>query len=281
MMRFFNELSLMFSLDSMVYAMICGILISACAALLGVSLVLKRYSMIGDGLSHVAFASLAIGSAMSIAPMALTVPTVAVSAFGLLRLSEKGKMKGDALTAVISTGALAIGTVAASLSPGSNIDLNAYMFGSILALSENDVIFSIVLSVIVIPIYCLMFNRIFSVTFDPSFAKATGVNVRLYDTVLALLSAVTIVIGMRFMGTLLISALIVFPPMTAMRVMRSFKGVVICSVVLPVISFAVGLIASFFLSTPAGASVVCVELIIFVIACMIGVLKKIKKPQKA
>ena len=281
MMRFFNELSLMFSLDSMVYAMICGILISACAALLGVSLVLKRYSMIGDGLSHVAFASLAIGSAMSIAPMVLTVPTVAVSAFGLLRLSEKGKMKGDALTAIISTGALAIGTVAASLSPGSNIDLNAYMFGSILALSENDVIFSIVLSVIVIPIYCLMFNRIFSVTFDPSFAKATGVNVRLYDTVLALLSAVTIVIGMRFMGTLLISALIVFPPMTAMRVMRSFKGVVICSAVLPVISFAVGLIASFFLSTPAGASVVCVELIIFVIACMIGVLKKIKKPQKA
>lgn len=281
MTRFFNELSLMFSLDSMVYAMICGILISACAALLGVSLVLKRYSMIGDGLSHVAFASLAIGSAMSIAPMALTVPTVAASAFGLLRLSEKGKMKGDALTAIISTGALAIGTVAASLSPGSNIDLNAYMFGSILALSENDVIFSIILSVIVIPTYCLMFNRIFSVTFDPSFAKATGVNVRLYDTVLALLSAVTIVIGMRFMGTLLISALIVFPPMTAMRVMRSFKGVVICSAVLPVICFAVGLIASFFLSTPAGASVVCVELIIFVVACMIGGLKKIRKPQKA
>ncbi len=280
MTKFFNELSLMFSLDSMVYAMICGILISACAALLGVSLVLKRYSMIGDGLSHVAFASLAIGSAMSIAPMALTIPTVAVSAFGLLRLSEKGKMKGDALTAVISTGALAIGTVAASLSPGSNIDLNAYMFGSILALGENDVIWSVVLAVIVIPIYCLMFNRIFSVTFDPSFAKATGVNVRLFDTVLALLSAVTIVIGMRFMGTLLISALIVFPPMTAMRVMRSFKGVVICSAVLPVISFAVGLIASFFLSTPAGASVVCVELIIFIVACMIGGLKRIKKPQK-
>lgn len=273
MNEFFIALSEMFSLNYMVYAMVCGILISVCAALLGVSLVLKRYSMIGDGLSHVAFASLAIGSALSFAPMALTLPTVALSAFGLLRLNEKGKMKGDALTAIISTGALAIGTVAASLSEGSNIDLNGYMFGSVLALSENDVIWSVILFLIVVPVYALLYNRIFSVTFDPSFAKATGVKVSTYDTVLALLSAITIVIGMRFMGTLLISALIVFPAMTAMRIMKSFKGVVICSAVLPVISFSLGLTASYFLSTPAGASVVCVSLMMFICSVIIGQIK--------
>ena len=273
-MSFFEEFKLMLSLDSMVYAFICGILISVCSALLGVSLVLKRYSMIGDGLSHVAFASLAIGSALAVAPMAVTIPTVLVAAFFLLRLNEKGKMKGDALTAVISTGALAIGTVAVSLSPGSNIDLNGYMFGSILALSKNDVIISVILFAVIIPIYTVLYNKIFTVTFDPSFAKATGISVGGYDTVLALLSAVTIVVGMRFMGALLISSLIVFPPMTAMRVMKSFKGVVICSALLPIFSFAIGLTASYFLSTPAGASIVCVSLLLFIISSVIGTLRK-------
>ena len=273
-MRFFEELMLMLSLDSMVYALICGILISVCSALLGVSLVLKRYSMIGDGLSHVAFASLAIASALSIAPMSLTIPVVLIAAFFLLRLNEKGKMKGDALTAIISTGALAIGTVAASLSPGSNVDLNGYMFGSILALKESDVFVSILLFAVVVPIYVILFNKIFAVTFDPIFAKATGTKVGVYDTVLALLSAVTIVIGMRFMGALLISALIVFPPMTAMRIMKSFKGVVIYSALMPVFSFVIGLTASYFLSTPAGASVVCVSLVLFVISSIIGTVRK-------
>lgn len=273
-MSFFDEIAMMLSLDSIVYALICGVLISVCSALLGVSLVLKRYSMIGDGLSHVAFASLAIGSALSLAPMLVTVPVVLVAAFILLRLNEKGKMKGDALTAIISTGALAIGTVAASLSPGSNIDLNGYMFGSILALNEGDVIISVILFLVVVPVYALLYNRIFAVTFDPSFAKATGTRVGIYDTVLALLSAVTIVIGMRFMGALLISALIVFPPMTAMRLMKSFKGVVICSAVLPVFSFVIGLGASYFLETPAGASVVCVSLAVFVLSCIIGSVRK-------
>ena len=229
MSNFINEIKLMLSLDTMVYAFICGILIAVCASVLGVSLVLKRYSMIGDGLSHTAFASLAIASALSLAPMYVTIPVVIVSAFVLLRLNEKGLMKGDALTAIISTGALAIGTVAVEFSPGSNIDLNGYMFGSIMALNESDLIFSVILFAVVIPVYLVMYNRIFSVTFDPSFAKATGIKVSLYDSVLAVLSAITIVIGMRFMGTLLISALIVFPAMTAMRIMKSFKGVVILS----------------------------------------------------
>lgn len=274
MSNFINEIKLMLSLDTMVYAFICGILIAVCASVLGVSLVLKRYSMIGDGLSHTAFASLAIASALSLAPMYVTIPVVIVSAFVLLRLNEKGLMKGDALTAIISTGALAIGTVAVEFSPGSNIDLNGYMFGSIMALNESDLIFSVILFAVVIPVYLVMYNRIFSVTFDPSFAKATGIKVSLYDSVLAVLSAITIVIGMRFMGTLLISALIVFPAMTAMRIMKSFKGVVILSAVLPVFSFTIGLTASYFLETPAGSSVVCVSLIIFIISSIIGFIKK-------
>ena len=276
MMKFFSELASMLSMDFMLYALLCGILVSICAALLGVSLVLKRYSMIGDGLSHVSFASLAIGSALSFAPLAFTLPVVALAAFVLLSLNEKGKMKGDSLTAIISTGALAIGTVAASLSSGSNIDLNGYMFGSILSLGKTDLILSIILFFVVVPIFTLLYNKMFSVTFDPSFASATGIKVKAYDTVIALLTAITIVIGMRLMGTLLISALIVFPVVTAMRIMKSFKGVVIFSALLPTVSFSLGLTASYFLSTPAGASVVCVNLIVFVAASVIGVFRKAK-----
>lgn len=280
-MAVINELREMLSLSFMVNALICGILISVCSALLGVSLVLKRYSMIGDGLSHVAFASLAIGSALFIAPVSVAIPTVIVAAFVLLRLSEKGKMKGDTLTAIISTGSLAIGTVAISLSPGANVDLNGYMFGSVFALSKNDVICSVMLFIVVVLTYVIMYNKIFSITFDPSFAKATGVRVGVYDTVLALLSAITIVIGMRFMGTLLISALIVFPPMSAMRIMKSFKGVVITSAVFPVICFTSGLTLSYILDTPAGATVVCVSLAVFLLCALIGALKNKARSSKA
>ncbi len=265
MSDFFASLSEMFSLSFMVYALIAGVLVSVCASLLGVTLVLKRYSMIGDGLSHVAFGSLAIASALSVAPMKLAIPVVVISAFLLLRLSEKGKMKGDALTAMISTGALAVGYLAVSLSSGMNIDINNYLFGSILTLSKRDVWLSAALAMIVIPIYILFYNRVFSVTFDGNFAKATGVRTGLYDTVIAVLTALTVVLGMRFMGTLLISALIVFPPLTSMRVQKSFKGVVICSAILPVFSFVTGLILSYFLDTPPGASVVCVSMILFAI----------------
>jgi zinc transport system permease protein len=254
----------MFSLSFMLYALIAGVLVSVCASLLGVTLVLKLYSMIGDGLSHVAFGSLAIASALSIAPLKLAVPVVIVSAFLLLRLSEKGKIKGDALTAMISTGALAVGYLAVNLSSGMNIDINNYLFGSILTLTSSDVWLSVILALVVIPIYILFFNRVFAITFDSNFAKATGVRTGLYDTVFAIMTALTVVLGMRFMGTLLISALIVFPPLTSMRVFRSFKSVVLCSAILPIFSFIIGLIASYYLDTPPGASVVCVSILLFV-----------------
>lgn len=273
-MSIISALQEIFSLKFMVYALISGTLVSVCASLLGVTLVLKRYSMIGDGLSHVAFGSLAVAAAVGAAPMKVAIPVVIAAAFLLLRLSEKGKLKGDALTALISTGALAVGIMAISLSSGMNIDIYNYMFGSILALTKSDMILSVRLAAVVIPVFVLLYNSIFAVTFDPDFARATGTRVGIFDTVIAVLTAVTIVLGMRLMGTLLISSLIVFPPLTSMRVTKSFRGTVTVSSVIPVFSFVSGLMISYFCSTPPGASVVCVNIALFAVFALIGALKK-------
>ncbi len=273
-MSIISALQEIFSLKFMVYALISGTLVSVCASLLGVTLVLKRYSMIGDGLSHVAFGSLAVAAAVGAAPMKVALPVVIAAAFLLLRLSEKGKLKGDALTALISTGALAVGIMAISLSSGMNIDIYNYMFGSILALTKSDMILSVCLAAVVIPVFVLLYNSIFAVTFDPDFARATGTRVGIFDTVIAVLTAVTIVLGMRLMGTLLISSLIVFPPLTSMRVTKSFRGTVAVSSVIPVFSFVSGLMISYFCSTPPGASVVCVNIALFAVFALIGALKK-------
>ena len=273
-MSIISALQETFSLKFMVYALISGTLVSVCASLLGVTLVLKRYSMIGDGLSHVAFGSLAVAAAVGAAPMKVAIPVVIAAAFLLLRLSEKGKLKGDALTALISTGALAVGIMAISLSSGMNIDIYNDMFGSILALTKSDMILSVCLAAVVIPVFVLLYNSIFAVTFDPDFARATGTRVGIFDTVIAVLTAVTIVLGMRLMGTLLISSLIVFPPLTSMRVTKSFRGTVTVSSVIPVFSFVSGLMISYFCSTPPGASVVCVNIALFAVFALIGALKK-------
>lgn len=273
-MSIISALQEIFSLKFMVYALISGMLVSVCASLLGVTLVLKRYSMIGDGLSHVAFGSLAVAAAVGAAPMKVAIPVVIAAAFLLLRLSEKGKLKGDALTALISTGALAVGIMAISLSSGMNIDIYNYMFGSILALTKSDMFLSVCLAAVVIPVFVLLYNSIFAVTFDPDFARATGTRVGIFDTVIAVLTAVTIVLGMRLMGTLLISSLIVFPPLTSMRVTKSFRGTVTVSSVIPVFSFVSGLMISYFCSTPPGASVVCVNIALFAVFALIGALKK-------
>lgn len=260
-----DAISSLFSYTFMLRALIVGILISVCAALLGVSLVLKRFSMIGDGLSHVGFGALAIAAALNMAPLKLAIPVVIVAAFLLLKINERSKLGGDAAIALISTSALAIGVVAVSVSDGVNIDVNNYMFGSILGLSKSDVWLSIALAVVVIPLFILMYNRIFAVTFDETFAVSTGINADLYNIVISILTAFTIVLGMRLMGTLLISSLIIFPSITSMRAFKSFKGVVISSAVLPVLSFTVGLVASFALSSPPGASVVVVNMLMFII----------------
>ena len=255
----------MMSYPFMVRAFLVGSLVALCSALLGVSLVLKRYSMIGDGLSHVGFGALAIAAALNMAPLAVAIPVVVVAAVLLLRISGSSKIKGDAAIALISTGALAIGIMVISMTTGMNTDVYNYMFGSILAMSREDVILSAVLSIIVLCLFVFCYNKLFAVTFDENFAKATGVNVELYNVLIAVLTAVTIVLGMRMMGAMLISSLIIFPALTAMRIFKSFRGVVICSGVLAVVCFLFGIIFSYGCSTPAGASVVLVNLAAFIV----------------
>ena len=259
----------MFQHSFMVRALIGGILISLCAALLGVSLVLKRYSMIGDGLSHVGFGALAIGSAANFSPLEFSIPIVILSAFFLLRISETSKIKGDAAIALISTSALAVGITAASLS-GVNTDIDNYLFGSILSLSMSDLIICIVVFIVVMIMYILFYNKIFAVTFDESFAKANGTKVGVYNMLIALLTALTIVIGMKLMGTLLISSLIIFPAIISMRICRRFKTVIITSAIVSVMGFFVGLVISYNYSTPAGASVVLVNLAVLIVFTVIG-----------
>lgn len=260
----------MMSYPFMVRAIIVGVLVSLCAALLGVSLVLKRYSMIGDGLSHVGFGALAVATAMNAAPLSVAIPVVVVAAFFLLRLSQNSKIKGDAAIAIISTASLAIGVMAISLSTGANIDVFNYMFGSILAMSSEDVTLSVILAAVVMVLYVFFYSKIFAVTFDENFAKATGTKAGIYNMLIAFLTAITIVLGMRLMGALLISALIIFPSLTSMRIFKNFKNVVFSSAILSVVCFLIGITVSYVWSTPAGASVVCVYIAAFLIFSLIG-----------
>lgn len=269
-----NELINMFSYHFMQRALVVGVLVSLCAALLGVSLVLKRYSMIGDGLSHVGFGALAIASALGLAPLAVAVPVVIIAAVLLLRLNKSSKVKGDAAIAMISSSALAIGVISVSLTTGMNTEVSSYMFGSILSLSESDSVLSAILSAAVLVLFILFYPRLFAVTFDEDFSRATGTNTELYNTLLAVLTAVTVVLGMRMMGALLISSLIIFPALSAMRLCKSFKAVVLTSAVISVLCFVIGVIASYFLETPTGASIVAVDLLAYALAALIGRLQK-------
>lgn len=256
----FNAIIEMFSYQFLVRAIVGGLLVSLCAALLGVSLVLKRYSMIGDGLSHVGFGALAIATAANVAPLEFAIPIVVVAAFLLLRISENSKIKGDAAIAIISTAALAIGIMVASMSTGLNTDINSYLFGSILSMSAEDVWLCIILSVIVLCLFVVFYNKIFAVTFDENFAKATGTKAGVYNMIIALLTALTIVVGMKMMGSLLISSLIIFPAITSMRVCKRFKTVMITSAIVSIVCFFIGIVISYMYSTPTGASIVIVNL---------------------
>ncbi|MHB9292239.1 zinc transport system permease protein [Hollandina sp. SP2] len=255
----------MFSYTFIVRAVLVGFLVSLCASLLGVSLVLKRYSMIGDGLSHVGFGALAIASAANLAPLTVSIPIVVLAAFLLLRLSEHARIKGDAAIALISTGALAIGVVVISMTTGMNTDVCNYLFGSILAMSKSDVYLSIILSAIVLILFLLFYHKIFAVTFDETFAKATGTKTGIYNMLIAFLTAVTIVLGMRMMGALLISALIIFPALTSMRLCKRFRTVTLCSGLVSVVCFLMGVVISYIYATPTGASVVIVNMGAFLV----------------
>ena len=282
-------------------ALVVGGLVSLCASLLGVTLVLKRYSMIGDGLSHVGFGALTVAMALgfvtadglpaflptglrgavaslcaSIAqnPLPFTLVVVVLCAFLLLRVSERSRMRGDAAIALISTSALAVGVIVTSMTSGMNVDVYSYMFGSILSVSGSDVWLSTALSVVVLVLFALFYPRIFAVTFDEPFARATGVKAGSYNLLIALLTALTVVVGMRMMGTLLISSLIIFPALSSMRVFARFKTVTISAAIISVSCFFAGMMLSCVYSLPTGAGIVAVNLIVFIAFSAIGAVRE-------
>lgn len=245
----------------MVRALVVGILISICASLLGTSLVLKRYSMIGDSLSHVGFAALAVSYAFYLDPLVISIPVTMAAAFLLLELKESMRIKGDAATALLCSSALAVGVLAISLTRGMNTDVSNYMFGSILAMSSADVWLSLTAGSIIILLYILFYHPLFAVTFDESFATASGVRSHFYHLVLALMTAVTIVLGMRMMGALLISSLIVFPAITAMQICHRYLTTIWTSTLVGLVCFLVGITLSYALSIPTGPCIVLINLI--------------------
>ena len=251
-------------------AVIVGTLISICAALLGVSLVLKRYSMIGDGLSHVGFGVLTVATAFGISsPLYIAVPCVAIAAILLLKIGNNSKIKSDSSIALISSSALAIGVAVTSLTTGMNTDVCNFMFGSILAMSKPDVILSIVVSIIVAALFIAYYRKLFIVTFDEEFAKASGLKAKRYTNIIAILTALIITIGMRMMGVMLISSIIIFPALTSMRIFKSFKSVVISSAIISVLSFLTGIYLSYIYNISTGAMIVIVNLVLFILFTII------------
>ena len=264
----------MFSYPFMQRALIAGVLVSLCAALLGVSLVLKRYSMIGDGLSHVSFGALAIAVALGVTPLWFSIPVVILAAFLLLRVADNPRWNSDAAIAVMSAPSLAVGILVISLTTGMTTDVDNYMFGSVLAMTKTDVALAVALCAAVLVLFILFYHKLFAITFDENFSRATGLKVSRYNTLLAILTALTIVLGMRMMGAMLISSLVIFPALTAMRLFRSFRGVVVCAAVTSVLCFCMGLTISFAFSTPVGATVVAANLTLFLLSCLFRLLRR-------
>ena len=248
-----NDLLEMFSYSFMVRA-----------SLIGVSLVLRRNSMIGDGLSHVGFGAFAIATVLGIAPLEFAIPVVVISSFFILKISDNSKIHGDSLIALMSASSLAIGTFVVSLS-GVNTDINNYLFGSVLSINQTELIVSIILSIVVILLYLFSYNKIFAITFDEKFAKSIGINTNLYNMIFAILCSIVVVLGMRLMGSLLISSLIIFPTLSSMQIVKKFKSVVIFSVIISIISFTTGMFISYLNATPTGATIVIVNLIVFIL----------------
>ncbi len=261
------------------YALIVGVLIALCSSLLGVTLVLKRFSFIGDGLSHVAFGAMAIASVIGIGnDMLIVMPITVISAILLLKNGQNTRIKGDAAIAMISVGALAFGYLFMNLfSTSSNLsgDVCSTLFGStsILTLTGAEVVLCIVLSVAVVVVFLLFYNKIFAVTFDESFAKATGVKADRYNLLIAVIIAVIIVLAMNLVGSLLISALIIFPALSAMRIFKSFKSVTVFSAIFSVVCALAGILISILAGTPVGSTIVAVDVAAFAVCHVVGVLR--------
>ncbi len=275
-MELLEKLSFYFTYPFVRYALIVGVLISLCSSLLGVTLVLKRFSFIGDGLSHVAFGAMAIAAVVGLTnDMLIVLPITIVCAVLLLRTGQNTKIKGDAAVAMISVGALAIGYLIMNIfSTSSNLsgDVCTTLFGStsILTLTKTEVWLCIVLSLIVVAAFFFFYNKIFCVTFDESFSKATGTKTEIYNLIIAVIIAVIIVLAMNLVGSLLISALVIFPALSAMRMFKSFKSVTVCSAVLSVFCSSLGILVSVLFGTPVGSTIVAVDIVAFICSTVIG-----------
>ena len=250
-------------------AIAAGVMISLCAALLGVILVLKQYSLIGHGLGDVGFASTSLAVALGLPVMAVAIPIVVIAACLIMFWSQRSKTGGDTAIGMVATGALSIGVIITAMSSGFNVDVNGY----ILAMSREDVLFSVVLSIVILVLFVVFYNRLFLITFDENFAKASGIRVGFYQFLIALLTALTVVMGMRMMGSLLISSLIIFPAVIARKLVVSFKAVAVLSVFLSVICFLAGLILSFEMNLPTGASIVIINLIVLIAVTILNKLR--------
>lgn len=256
-------------------AVLCGVAISFSAALIGVILTLKNYSMIGHGLGEVGFAALSLAIALNLPPISVSIPIVVIAAIIIMLISQKKGESADIIIALVATGALAIGVIITSATSGFGTDSYNYMFGSILAMTKSDVILSIFLTILSIGIYLVFYNRLFLITFDEKYAKATGINVTFYQFLIALITALVVVVGMRMMGTMLISSLIVFPAIISKKFTTSFKGLVIMSVITSIICFLIGIFVSFFLNMPTGAGIVFVYIVLLAISSICCKLAKI------
>ena len=283
MAELLDKLILYFNYPFVRYALVVGVLISLCSSLLGVTLVLKRFSFIGDGLSHVAFGAMAVAGIFGLTnDMLLILPVTVICAVLLLRTGQNTKIKGDASVAMISVGSLAVGYLLINIfsnSPNLSGDVCATLFGStsILTLSETEVYICAVLSVAVVLAFVYFYNKIFCVTFDESFAQATGVKASLYNLFIAVIIAVIIVLAMNLVGSLLISALVIFPALSAMRVFKSFKSVTVCSAVLSVCCSTLGILISVLAGTPVGSTIVAVDIAAFVAFTVAGKIGGMKK----
>lgn len=270
-----NDIMNLLSYTFMQRAILCGIAISFSAALIGVILTLKNYSMIGHGLGEIGFAALALAVALNLQPIAVSIPIVIISAIIIMFISQKKGESADIIIALVATGALAVGVIITSFTSGFGTDSYNYMFGSILAMNQGDVILSIILTVLSIVIYIAFYNRLFLVTFDEKYAKTTGINVTFYQFLIALLTALVVVVGMRMMGTMLISSLIVFPAIISKKFTTSFKGLVVMSVLTSIICFIIGIFTSFFLNMPTGAGIVLVYMVLLAVSSVCCKLAKI------
>ena len=261
----------MWQYQFMVKALVVGVVLAVTAGLIGVSLVLRRKAMIGDGLSHVGFGAFAIATVIGVMPLQMALPIVILAAILILQVNQKSKVDADALIAMLSAGALAVGTLVISVVKGVNTDINNYLFGSILALDDFDVVAGVIFSLVVILFFIVKYHEIFAMTFDENFAKSIGLKTERLNTIFAILCAVVVVLGMRLVGALLISSLIIFPTVTAMQVVKSFKAVVFTSVIVSVFCMVMGIIFSYFVATPTGATIVIFNVMAFLVAKVVEV----------